>query len=258
MHAVSQKLSSFVLGHQASASTNASLHIKPLKTISRHVGLLFDPKTYRSLTSLGEALDRFDQGPGQTVLNEEIRALFERTEGAADLFGIGLLHSHFDMDDDEILVEHGSTSTPWKVPQDPTNFMAGHIVPRSWCFESGSDITRLRAYEFAFQSHNGDEDNVVVGLEAHQDFIQDLYRILEKNDLTSTLGLMAISPDYLPRHGREVVKCERTFGRANVVFNIGPNDLDDKEKRTSIWVFGRPNNSRHEAMLCFSGCMCKR
>lgn len=219
--------------------------------------LCFDPKTYGSLSTLGEALDMFDQGPGQAVLETEIRALFERNDGAAKVFGIGLLHRHFDMDEDEILVEHGSTSTPWKVPQDPINFMAGRIVPRSWRFDdAGGGTARPQAYEFGFEPHSGDSNDADVA--AHQTFIEELYGILEKNGLISTLGLMAVPPDYLPSHGREVVKCERTFGRANVVFDIGPDGLVDKDKRTSIWVFDRPNNSRHEAMLCFSGCFCSR
>ncbi|KAK7398604.1 hypothetical protein QQX98_012013 [Neonectria punicea] len=220
--------------------------------------LCFDPKTYGSLPTLGEALDRFDQGPGQSVLDTDVRALFERTDSVANLFGIGLLHRHFDMDEDEILVEHGSTSTPWKLPQDPGNFMAGRIVPRSWRFGPGSGNASLQAYEFGFQPNQDDGDGDNVDPTAHQAFIEELYGILEKNDLGSTLGLMAVSPDYLPSHGREVVKCERTFGRANVVFDIGPDGQADKDKRTSIWVFGRPNNSRHEVMLCFSGCNCSR
>ncbi|KAI1733388.1 hypothetical protein F4680DRAFT_46796 [Xylaria scruposa] len=223
----------------------------------------FDPKTYSELAPLGAALDNFDQGPGQAVLDNEIRSqetssdLFERTEGAASLFGISLLHRHFDMDDDEVLVEHGSTSTPWKLPQDPTNFMAGRLVPRSWRFEAGNEGAHLQAYEFGFQPHRSD-DAAGNPVEAYSHFIQDLSSILANHSLISVLGLMVVPSDYLPSPDHEQIKCERTFGRANVVFDIPPGDLDDKEKRTSIWVYGRPNNVGAEAMLCFSGCLCTR
>ncbi|KAK7428347.1 hypothetical protein QQZ08_005104 [Neonectria magnoliae] len=157
--------------------------------------LCFDPKTYGSLSTSGEALDRFDQGPGQSVPDTEIRALFERTDSVANLFGIGLLHRHFDMDKDGILVKHSSTSTPWKLPQDPVNFMGGRIVPRSWRFGLGSGNASLQAYEFSFQPNQGDGDGDNVDPTTHQAFIEELYGILEKNDLGSTLGLIAVSPD---------------------------------------------------------------
>ncbi|KAL8398166.1 hypothetical protein RB596_005626 [Gaeumannomyces avenae] len=190
----------------------------------------FDHKTYSGLSTLGEAVVRFNGGVGQAVLDTEIR-----TEGAADLPSVGLLHRHFDMDEDETLVEHGSTSTPWKVPQDPADFMGGRIAHAAGRPADAAD---------------------------HAAFVGELQAILRKHDLDSTLSLVSVTPDYLPGGrgaGEEAAaaKCERTFGRANVVFDIGTGELADKDKRTSVWVFGRPNNSRQEAMLCFSGCMCQ-
>jgi hypothetical protein len=55
------------------------------------------------------------------------------------VFGISLLHRHFDMSPNEILIEHGLVLTPWSMPPDPVNFMDGRIVPRSWYFLDTSD-----------------------------------------------------------------------------------------------------------------------
>jgi hypothetical protein len=161
------------------------------------------------------------------------------------------------MDDDEVLVEHRSTSTPWKLPQDPANFMAGRLVPRSWRFGTKGGEAHLEAYEFGFQPHR--DNNATINLtETYVPFVQELYSILDKHGLTSTLGLTVVPSDPLLGPDRKVIKCERTFGRANIVFDIAPNDLEDKEKRTSIWVFGRPSKVGVEAMICFSGCICAR
>lgn len=70
----------------------------------------------------------------------------------ASVYGIGLLHRHFDMSPDEILVGHGPTSTPWPVPPDPLNFMDVRIVPRSWYFPDAS--AEPRPYEFGFKRHD--------------------------------------------------------------------------------------------------------
>ncbi len=173
----------------------------------------------------------------------------------APVFGIGLLHRHFDLNPDEILVEHGSTSTPWPVPPDPLNFMGGRIVPRSWYFPTAS--SEPRPYEFGFERHDEVVRPASADPESHAAFVADLREILNKHSLTSLLGLVALSPDYLPTEAQTMIKCEKTFGRANVVFELGAEALTDKDKRTSIWTFGKFTRGGCESMLCFSGCLCR-
>lgn len=172
----------------------------------------------------------------------------------APVFGIGLLHRHFDMTSDEILVEHGPTSTPWSMPPDPLNFMDGRIVPRSWYFPdtSGEPLP----YEFGFERHDEAERSASADPDSRASFVAELREILNKHSLTSILGLVALSPDYLPTETQTTVKCEKTFGRANVVFEVGAEALNEKDKRTSIWTFGKDTRGGRESMLCFSGCIC--
>ena len=180
--------------------------------------------------------------------------LFTQHEAMTKMYGVSLLHRHFDMKDDEVLVEHGSTSTPWVVPPEPENFMDGRIMPRSWCFSD--DTAEPHAYEFGFVSNGGESELLLADPTAHAEFVVKFWDILKRNGLTTVLGLTALSADYLPGDNRSSTKFERTFERANVVFDVNPDALQDKSKRTSIWTFGKETRMGQQAMLCFSGCYC--
>lgn len=169
---------------------------------------------------------------------------------------MGLLHRHFDMADDEVLVEHGSTSTPWNIPPNPLNFMGGHIMPHSWHFADNSDTPR--PYEFSFEPHGEAKRPAAVNLDTHAEFIDELRSTLVQHGLTSILGLVALAPEYLPSDGKEIFHYEKTFGRANVVFEVGLDAMKEKDKRTSVWVFGKGMEAGREGMFCMSGCICSR
>ncbi|GAM89566.1 hypothetical protein ANO11243_076050 [Dothideomycetidae sp. 11243] len=181
-------------------------------------------------------------------------SLFQETPNVADIFGISLLHRHFDMDPEEVLVEYGRTSSPWQVPEDPSNYMDGSISPRSWCFSGDSGLPE--PYEYEFKKHASTGHDTLITLTDHAEFVTKLGAILDRHDLKSTLGLMAITPDYLQGPDNDSMLCERTFGKANVVFNIGRNAVNSKGTRTSVWVFGKRVQGGQEAMLCFGGCGC--
>lgn len=149
-------------------------------------------------------------------------------------------------------MEHGSTSTPWIVPADPSNFMNGRIEPRSWSLAGGTG--EILPYEFRFEEQGGAADGGG-DPRKHPAFMEMLRAILVKHHLETTLGLISIPTNYA--HDPSRTKYERTFGRANVVFNVSADGLEDKDKRTSIWAFGRPNNSFQEAMPCITFCQCK-
>ncbi|GAM86189.1 hypothetical protein ANO11243_042010 [Dothideomycetidae sp. 11243] len=217
------------------------------------MALAHKPQVYAGLPSLHDAVGRFDAGTGQQVLENAIRSLFERNPHMAAKFGVGLLHRHFDMADDEILVEHGSTSVPWNMPSNPDDYMGGRILPRSWCFSPENN--GLEPYEYEFRAHG--EPGMPIDPLVHPDFVHELQDILDAHGLTSTLGLMSVPPDYITGAGIGSVFCEKTFGRANVVFNVRRETLKDKRNRTSIWVFGRSEGSGQDALLCLEGCVCR-
>jgi len=213
---------------------------------------LYDPADYDRLTTLSQAIKNLDNSDSQAVLDSDICALFEAHD-VANVFGISLLHRHFDMASDEILVEHGPSSTPWQLPPEPSNFMDGSIVPRSWHFLTDSD--EPHPYEFGFQRYP-DSNQLSAGPISHADFIADLHQVLKRHALTDILGLVALGSDYLRDDKGDFIKCEKTFGRANVVFDVGSEALNHKDKRTSIWTFGRGVRAGRESMFCLSGCVC--
>ena len=164
-------------------------------------------------------------------------------------YGISLLHRHFEMNANEVLVERDSVSTPWPMPLGTSSFMGGHISPRSWLYDR--DGATLRPYEFSF--HVGDKTPVVEGF---NDFVSDLHVVLEAYGLTSLLGLSRLRPeDYI---FDEQKRMEKTFGRANMIFDL-PNSLFEqigKETATALWLFKPSGEAGIRTMVCFSGCNC--
>jgi len=229
----------------------------------------YNPSDYERLTTLGQAIEKFDQSISQSVLDAEI--WYE--EMSCGLLGsideIAVISSK-NMTWHQYLVLAYCTaisictlmrflstvSTPWTMPLDPLDFMDGRIVPRSWYFPDA--LGGARPYEFAFERHcEARRVAAATDLDTYPAFIAELGEILKKHKLTSILGLVALSPDYLPTEPQTMIKCEKTFGRANVVFEVGAEALNEKDKRTSIWTFGKFARGGRESMLCFSGCLCR-
>ena len=135
--------------------------------------------------------------------------------------------------------------------------MNGRIIPRSWRFDDNTG--KAMPFEFQFEEQHNIEMSLVDDLASHAPFIAELQQILVNQKLAHILGLVALTPDYLPSAKTPaMLKCERTIGRANLVFSVGAEALKDKDKRTSIWTFGKSVEGGQESMLCFSGCMCQR
>jgi hypothetical protein len=63
-------------------------------------------------------------------------------------FGLILIHSHFDLDENERLVEYNGTSVPWQLSK-----ISGNIRASNWLVSVGGAIT---PYEFYYASAGDD------------------------------------------------------------------------------------------------------
>jgi len=170
----------------------------------------YDPETYQRLPSISDAVVKFDSIDGDSLISTTVQALFlshkmDRT------FGLILLHRHFDLDENERLVEYGGTSVPWRLSKS-----SGNIRPSNWLLTADGAI---RPYEFYYASVRDEATEPDLANTAQQAFFNAFKDLLRKYNTEGLWGLCRYPGDDFP--GR----VEVTEGRANI--NLRPEDVSD-------------------------------
>ncbi|GFF59091.1 hypothetical protein IFM51744_09792 [Aspergillus udagawae] len=179
---------------------------------------LFDKYTsekFNSLPFLGESSKAFQSIGDKEALFSDLKDLFIRY-GVTDLLGLTLVHRHFDVNEDELLVESNGTTMPWTVPG-LASFCDddGTIKPQSWAFLHG----RLMPFEFFFEPSFSSPKDPRVDLLSGVDsaFFHEFESVLRQRHLDNTLGLCLLSRCPQPQ-------IEITRGRANITFNVSEDN----------------------------------
>jgi hypothetical protein len=176
--------------------------------------------------------------------------------GLSGEYGISLLHRHFNIKDDEILVEVNGTTTAWKasgqelISDKAIDRYGGHVIPHSWMVV---DDGQLMPYEFRFR--NDESDLEPLGSVSGSSFLQDFKELLCKHDLEKVLGLCSI--DAQSKYLLEV-----TEGDANITFPLPPgkNFSDIEQAIPAAWghwsELGKSNGLAPFTMRgCFQMCV---
>lgn len=165
----------------------------------------YSPKHFQSLPTLEAAKDNFlVKARGEEVVTDIIRNFFVK-EGMERMFGLAMLHRHFDLEGNERLVDYQGTSTPWQAA------LPGMKDPQAaiWAFDD-NDV--LRPIEFRYS------ETVDVPLpENAPDFIGKFNAFLKQLNMVGVLGLARYPGDDFQG------SCEITHGRANI--NLKPEDV---------------------------------
>lgn len=186
----------------------------------------YNAQNYISLPSIADA--GTDLKPADiALLTSTIGQVFVKHE-VQNLFGIILLHNHFFLDADEMLVNIGSVAVPWKTSSLATQL---HDVRGSaWRFtEQG-----VAPYEFAYDIASRPD------IGSFQPFLSELGALLDRLGLTGKLGICAFT-----REDQDATtQVEFTQGRANITlpFDIAPQDGPDRSIE-AVWQFDLPPGS---------------
>ncbi|KAL8957737.1 MAG: hypothetical protein Q9193_005068 [Seirophora villosa] len=177
---------------------------------------------YNSLPELGVAKEQFDSTQVLDVLFTEIRGIFLKHH-VENTFGIALLHNHFLLEPNEMLVHiSDSAALPWDTTSGAKEL--SDIKAIAWRFTDQG----LAPYEFAHAA-------AVASLDRHPmpSFLVDLAVILQKWKLTNILGLCSLGETSVD----EPATMEFTEGRVNITlpFDIAPND---GSTINAMWQFG--------------------
>ncbi|KAK8038424.1 hypothetical protein PG994_015191 [Apiospora phragmitis] len=158
---------------------------------------------FNATPSLPDALQKHLEAGGNERVHQDFETLFQE-HGVEKILGLGLMHHHFALEDDEYLTDVRGTSTAWK--------SCTGTRPSVWGFDANEK--RLTPLEFAM-----DDDNDSVAYPDWQspqmrDFLEKLSGLILQLGVNDTYGLVRYPGDNFP--GR----VEMTVGRANV--NLTP------------------------------------
>lgn len=138
------------------------------------------------------------------------------------LFGIILLHNHFSLDENEILVNIGSVAVPWN-----TSSLAKQlhdVKGNAWRFtEQG-----IAPYEFAYDVSSHPD------VSGFQLFLSELREVLSGLGLMDKLGICVFASEDVD----STTQVEFTQGRANITlpFDIAPGNGPDRSIE-AVWQF---------------------
>jgi len=200
--------------------------LSPLKSLIGHLSnmatavLPYSTQHYNSLPSIADA-GRSLKPADIALLTTTIGQVFVKHK-VQKLFGIILLHNHFSLDENEILVNIGSVAVPWKTPSLAEQLR--DVKGSAWRFtEQG-----IAPYEFAYDVSS------LPDVSGFQPFISELRALLDRLGLTEKLGICVFTSEDLD----STTRVEFTQGRANITlpFDIAPEDGPNRSIE-AVWQF---------------------
>jgi hypothetical protein len=179
----------------------------------------YSPSIFNNLPSLDEVNTKACEVNAASVVAAEIAALFLKYKVQTSL-GVQLLHHHFNLDDDERLVDIGGAAIPWHLAH--TEDLNSRLLPTSWVFKADT----YYPYEFQFipPSHQ------LPAVDIDAVFLAAFNDILKTYNLQGILGLRALKDK-----GARKPELEITQGRANVTFGYTPDGTEKAIEAT--WAF---------------------
>ncbi|KAJ5117322.1 hypothetical protein N7448_010954 [Penicillium atrosanguineum] len=187
----------------------------------------YDSTAFHGILSLHDADKQFRSKSGLSFVQTKLKSLILQ-HGVANLFGVALVHRHFDLEEGTILVEKDMVTAPWKCDNSFAKH-GGKIIPISWLCKEG----RPRPYEFGFFSYSKEDPS---GLEGHASFVEAFFDTINLHGLADSVGLRRLT-------GHEsggMLEC--TEGKVNIMFpsNEVPDEYLQRGTDT-MWFFdGQP------------------
>ncbi|KAF4992911.1 hypothetical protein FGRMN_6854 [Fusarium graminum] len=231
------------------------LRIFPITLANMSVIGAYRSDVFNSILGLGPSHRTFHAQNGVALVDSPLQALFVK-HGMTETFGVCLVHRHFPIKPDQILVETNGTATAWQLPQahssgqDPSlcyKKYGGLIKPLSWTVD---DDGTFRPYEFFLERDTADCLTSSVPNTAFQDFLSnnqqffvEFRQCLDSHNLRGILGLRLI------REGEsQILTLEVTEEFANITFPLPPHlklsELDRMGGLEATWVYPAPDTDQ--------------
>ncbi|KAM3428625.1 hypothetical protein MY4824_008720 [Beauveria thailandica] len=188
-----------------------------------YLSVAYDPTVFHSISSLYDANENFQDNHGLSKVETTLKSIILE-HGVANLFGVALVHRHFDLDEGTILVEKDLITAPWKCGSSFKKH-GGQLIPTSWLTREG----RTYPYEFGFFPYS---KATPPGLEEHSDFVTTFFDAVKLHGLDKSVGLRRLSG----QESAGMLEC--TEGNVNIMFSskeIPPECLQNGT--STMWFF---------------------
>ncbi|KAI1029062.1 hypothetical protein LB504_012949 [Fusarium proliferatum] len=192
----------------------------------------YDHRAVDAMTDVDVAAQRLQELNGLDHMKSCIRDVFMK-HGVDKVFGVGLLHRHYDVAPNEKIIELGPVSSPWVVGDDEV-VTGGSVLPHTWRVFGGE----LKPTEFKFvpQRDLSNVDRPVFPAA----FVKELIGVLQETGLDEVLGVSLYEAGDPDNETMEV-----TYGRSSIVIPstgligskvIGPQGFDAFQ---AAWTFSK-------------------
>ncbi|KAF5988516.1 hypothetical protein FCOIX_425 [Fusarium coicis] len=192
----------------------------------------YDHRAVDAMTDVDVAAQRLQELNGLDHMKSCIRDVFMK-HGVDKVFGVGLLHRHYDVAPNEKIIELGPVSSPWVVGDDEA-ITGGSVLPHTWRVFDGE----LKPTEFKFvpQRELSNVDRPVFPAA----FVKELIGVLQETGLDEVLGVSLYEAGDPDNETMEV-----TYGRSSIVIPstgligskvIGPQGFDAFQ---AAWTFSK-------------------
>ncbi|KAM0226809.1 hypothetical protein ACHAP5_012309 [Fusarium lateritium] len=201
-------------------------------SVQTYAPAAYDHHAVDAMTDVDVAAQRLQELNGLNHMKSCIRDIFMK-HGVDKVFGVGLLHRHYDVAPNEKIVELGPVSSPWVVGDDEV-ITGGAVLPHTWRVFDGE----LKPTEFKFvpQRDVSNTDQPVFPAA----FVKELIGVLQETGLDEVLGVSLYEAGDPDNETMEV-----TYGRSSIVIPstgligtkvIGPQGF---EAFQAAWTFSK-------------------
>lgn len=191
--------------------------------------LPYSTEIFSGIDDLFTSADKFDELGARGIV-DGLAEVFNKY-GLSGHYGLSLVHRHFDLKEDEVLVEFGKVALPCGVDRLP-NFYNGNVQACAWAFRDGA----CYPYEFHYTGHGAQADSP-------EKFLSELYSALSANNVDDIFGVRRIASK---TYGVEV-----TEGRANITLPKTETQTPSEKLIEAFWHFAESKKYG----VCFSGCV---
>lgn len=176
----------------------------------------YSSEAFHKIPDLFPVRNAFADRNGLKFVKEVLGPLIQE-RGLEEVFGVGLVHRHFDIDSKTKLVEFNNVTAAWVLDEDQVNNVLGSnsvVYETSWALD---DREKWMPYEFAYAPTGPTENNNIVNFkdQKYQQFISEYTAAIKEAGYEKLLGLRAW-PGKDFRGGLEI-----TEGTVNIILKPG-------------------------------------
>ncbi|CAG8902822.1 unnamed protein product [Penicillium egyptiacum] len=196
----------------------------------------FDPAAFHSIFSLHDADRQFRERNGVSFVETKLKSLILQ-HGVEKIFGVALVHRHFDLEEGTILVEKDMVTAPWRSDNSFAKH-GGKIIPTSWFCREGN----VFPYEFGFVPYSKTDPP---RLEEYASFVEAFFDTVNLYELGDSVGIRRLSGN----ESTGMLEC--TEGKVNIMFSSNEIPVEYLRSGTeTMWFFDSQPPYRTYRCVC--------